>query len=387
MVKPRLIHIVPSNIWSGRERYALDICRHFAADGWSVFAFTRNAHIIDSRFREADIPMVHAPLNSWLDVATVKTLRRFLAKDLSTPTIIHVHRYRDAFFALLAKASLRNNANIHVVTTRHFAQKGFRSPIYNWIYRGVDFHIFSSVLVKQRFLDSWRHFPVPFDIARHSAVLRSVADMTPLEAPAPEPETGPLSAIYLGRLIPGLGLETLIDAISLTKKSRIRLKIAGSGNPDYIDSLRLRAQHRGVTDLIDWRRHCKNPDQLVRESHFAVFPSLAPEAYNFNIARCMALGRPVITTAVGSQKEILSDGVDSLFIPPADAPALATAIMQLAKSGIQSNETAAQSRQRIGKEALATFHHKLRWPPFIESLTEIYTKLLHPTPENPEPQN
>lgn len=338
-------------------------------------AFTRDAHIIDSRFKAAGIPLLHAPLNSWLDVASVISLRRELARHPDRDVIVHVHRYRDALFALLAKASLPKNRRIKIVATRHFALKAFNTFIYRRIYSSVDFHIFSSELVKQRFLSSWRHIQPPIDVEKDSAVLHPVADITPADAPAPEPASGPVAAIYVGRLIPGVGLETLIDALSLVKKLRIRLKIVGTGNPDYVDSLRLRAQHREVTDLIDWRRHCHEPEKLIRESHFGVFPSLAPEAYNFSMSRMLALGRPVITTAVGSQNEILTNGKDALFIPPADPPALAEAMRMLAKSG-SDGESAPELRLRLGSEALSTFRSSLNFAKFTDTLSSIYASLL-----------
>lgn len=47
------------------------------------------------------------------------------------------------------------------------------------------------------------------------------------------------------------------------------------------------------------------------------------------LAEAMAMGLPVVTTAVSGIPEIVSDGVDGAIVPPADAPALAVALEAL----------------------------------------------------------
>ncbi len=53
----------------------------------------------------------------------------------------------------------------------------------------------------------------------------------------PEPGHGPVVALYQGALVRGKGLETVMDNMSMLKGTRIRLRISGMGNPDYLSVL------------------------------------------------------------------------------------------------------------------------------------------------------
>lgn len=133
----------------------------------------------------------------------------------------------------------------------------------------------------------------------------------------PEPAKGPVTAIYLGRLAPDKGLESIIDALALLKGEKLRLRLVGTGRPDYVDSLRAKAVAAGVMNVIDWPRHKEEALDFIRNSHFGVTPSSAPEAFGLSNIECMAQGRPVIASDNGAQPEYISDGKEGILVPPA----------------------------------------------------------------------
>lgn len=53
------------------------------------------------------------------------------------------------------------------------------------------------------------------------------------------------------------------------------------------------------------------------------------EGLSQGLLEAMALGKPVVTTSVGSNREIIEDGVQGLLVPPGDAGELAAAIRRL----------------------------------------------------------
>ncbi|MFL5736003.1 MAG: glycosyltransferase [Actinomycetota bacterium] len=67
---------------------------------------------------------------------------------------------------------------------------------------------------------------------------------------------------------------------------------------------------------------------LLRRSDVFVFPSLW-EGVGTALREAMLLGRPVVASDIPAHREFVTDGVDGLLVPPADAEALATAILRM----------------------------------------------------------
>ncbi len=355
-----LVHVVASNRWGGAERYALDICRHFLSKGWRVEAYTRDAKAVDGLFAEAGVALRHAPLQG---LADIRTLRQLVSDMVSMPegTMIHTHRYRDAMLCLVARR-LSRRPDIGVVNTRHIVRRGRDSWLYRRMYRNLDAQIFVSEAARERFVSTWRRRRLPFPQDRVHVIHNSI--FVDLEPPVPEPQKGPVIAMFHGPLSPGKGLEVLIDALPRLKGLRTRLRIVGTGHPDYVDALRQRAQARGVMEMIDWHRHVADPHPLIRASHFGVLPSVVSEAFGLTNIEYMANGRPQICTGNGAQTEYLTNGTDSLIVPPGSATALGDAMVRLATdSGL---------RRGMGEAAFSNFSRTLAWPAFAARMEEIY---------------
>lgn len=383
MPRHTLIHIVGANSRGGPELYALDICRWFKYQGWKVRVVTRDARDVDTPFQQYGISIRHAPLRDYPDVFSTLMLLpmvRLLPKDGG---IIHCHRFRDCLTALAARR-LANRPDVRIIVTRHRADRGRNSRILRYIYSHVDSILFVSDFAKRRFLAAWPDGRYPFDIAKlqvsynsqlpsdfeqrasalptpHALTAMCQEHLFARTEPAPEESRGPVTAMYLGRIKPGKGLETLIDAFGLLDKDvKCRLRIVGKGMPDYYDALRRRAEMRGVMHLIDWIRDDTSAQNLIERSHFGIFPSIDTEAFGMANLMFMATGRAQISTLTGGQKEFLTDSVETLEIRPASAADLAAAISRLA--------TDTDLRHRLGEAALARFRTHLSWPHFLSHL-------------------
>ncbi len=366
-----LIHIVASNKWGGPQRYALDICRHFKTKGWRVEVFTRDARAVDDLFEAAGIPRLHAPLSGFFDLSTAFVMARRMREIPVGTGIIHTHRYRDAFTALLAR-KIAGRPDIRIISTSHIVRKGKDSAIYRRVYRNIDAQIFVSGLAASRFLSSWHQQIPPFPVNRihvlHNSLFSPPGEMTD------EPTRGPVIAMFHGPLRPGKGLEILIDALTMLRNIKLRLRIVGAGNPDYVDSLRRRALTRGVMEMIDWYGYSYNPNKLITESHFGVLPSVAEEAFGLANLEYMANGRPQVSTSNGAQSEYLTDNKEALLIAPGQTQALADAMRKIA--------TDRELRLRMGKAAFETFKEILSWENFCNRLEAIYSPVPADSPEH-----
>jgi len=74
------------------------------------------------------------------------------------------------------------------------------------------------------------------------------------------------------------------------------------------------------------------------------------EGLSHALVEAMALGTPVIATAVGGNPELIEDGIDGLLIPPGDNHALRAALKE-----VEQNKEAARARAESARAKLKAF--------------------------------
>jgi D-inositol-3-phosphate glycosyltransferase len=183
---------------------------------------------------------------------------------------------------------------------------------------------------------------------------------------------GPL-VLYVGRLAPIKGLETLLDAVALLERRgrRLRLSIVGGEADEPSDGheaeLRRRIETLGIGDLVGFvgaqrqealRTHYVAADVTVLPSHYESFGMVALEA--------MACGSPVVASRVGGLTTTVRDGVTGFLVPEGDVTALAGRLEALLAD--------ADLRWRLGREGVrwAAQH---RWPCVAEAICREYALL------------
>lgn len=362
---PRLIHIIGANGWGDPWRHALDVCRHFRDRGWSVTAYTRDAKVVDSRFRDAGIDVRHCPLRGMFDVYSALQLARDLRRE-ARGTVVHVHRYRDAVAVLLAR-KLAGRGDIRVVSTRHKLKRGLRHALARRIYRNLDAQIFVSESVRDRFFATWSEGRYPFSVERTHVLIPTV-NVGLTEASA-EPERGPKVVLYKGVLEPGRGLETLIDAMTQLRGRKTRLWIVGEGDTDYIDTLRRRAQVRDVMDLIDWKLRYGDSGSVIDACHVGVDPALTEVALGPSHIEYMARGRAQVLSSAVSCPDCVGDGVEVLVVPRGDASALGEALLSLVSDD--------ELRAGMGATARASYLDNFSWDECVAKLEGIYCSIIN----------
>lgn len=133
--------------------------------------------------------------------------------------------------------------------------------------------------------------------------------------------------VFVGRLDPVKGVALLIEAVIelLPKWPDLRLVLVGDGpgRRQLEDELR----HRDATEHFEvrgWAGADAVRDEIVR-ARALVLPSFA-EGLPVVLMEAMALGRPVVATAVGGVSELVDPGVNGWLIAPGSVDALTTAL-------------------------------------------------------------
>lgn len=136
--------------------------------------------------------------------------------------------------------------------------------------------------------------------------------------------------VSIGRLIPWKGFRTLIDVMTLRSKQgdNLRLVIGGDG-PDRA-LLETYARDKGVSSSILFTGSLSQVDvfRYVKAADIFVL-NTAYEGLSHQLLEVMALGTPIITTPIGGNPELITDGVEGLFVSVDDALGYDRAISKL----------------------------------------------------------
>ncbi|HSJ92776.1 MAG TPA: glycosyltransferase family 1 protein, partial [Gaiellaceae bacterium] len=128
---------------------------------------------------------------------------------------------------------------------------------------------------------------------------------------------------FAGRLGPQKGLQVALEALSDVPS--VSLAIAGEG-PER-RALERQAAKLGLADRVRFLDGLDRPAvlRLFRAADASLLSS-SWENFPHSVVESLAVGTPVIATAVGGVPEVVRDGENGLLVPPDDPAALAGAI-------------------------------------------------------------
>ncbi|GEM_PF-761601 len=138
--------------------------------------------------------------------------------------------------------------------------------------------------------------------------------------------------VCVGRFHRSKGQDVLIRALALLKQGEdapdFHAVFVGDGIfRQYCEDL---VAELGLQDRVRFEGAVRSPDALrwMATGEISVVPSLHEALGNVNI-ESMAVGTPLITSAVDGMLDIVRDGETGILVPPGDADALANALRDL----------------------------------------------------------
>lgn len=181
----------------------------------------------------------------------------------------------------------------------------------------------------------------------------------PLPAVSAQPRPGH-SAVFVGRLSVEKGVSTLIDA---WHGLGVPLRIVGDG-PEG-EALRRRAPenvtflgHRGRDEVF----------AEIAAASFMVVPSIWYENFPVTVVEAMALGKPIVASAIGALQEIVTDGKEGLHFRAGDPGDLRRVVEELLRDPGMLEE--------MGRGARRRYLERLTPSRNLEMLAGIYRGML-----------
>lgn len=159
-------------------------------------------------------------------------------------------------------------------------------------------------------------------------------------------ETPLIAAV--GRLSPEKGVDVLIDALAETGgEPPPHVAVVGDGPQG--EELRARAARLGLAQRIHFVGHTATPGDYLLAADVVVLPSRSEGIPNVAL-EAMALGKPLIATAVGGTPEVVVDGESGLLVAAEQPPALARAIERVLRDPAFAGSLSAGGERRVAAE-------------------------------------
>lgn len=188
---------------------------------------------------------------------------------------------------------------------------------------------------------------------------------------------GPL-VLFVGRIDPVKGIDTLLDAFALVvRESPIeetpRLVFiggtltAGDGIGDDLRPVVRRAEELGIRRQIIFRGSA--PQDTLPDYYAAATVAAVPsryESFGLVAVEAMACGLPVVASRAGGLKFTVDDGVSGLLVPPSNPRALADGLRH-----IISNPNLRASMQVGARQAAIRFS----WQSIAPAMLHLYERL------------
>jgi glycosyltransferase involved in cell wall biosynthesis len=196
--------------------------------------------------------------------------------------------------------------------------------------------------------------PVPIPISMpHEAVFQFLGDT-------------PKTLLFMGRLWLEKGIDELLETVATLRYSfpDVQLVLAGDGEYSYI---RDRAKTLGIADRVilpGWVSG-EAKQMWLRQAYALVLPSLA-EGMPMAILEAMAMGIPVVATAVGGIPDMLAQGGGLTYVA-GDRAALHRLLAYLLRNPRQA--------QQMGRRGHAVAQALYAAPKIVEQLGALYELL------------
>lgn len=291
--------------------------------------------------------------------------------------IVHTHHYDQAVIGWLAT---RMHRRTRLVVGRHYSDAIYRSPA-RWKRRillalegrvnraaariVVPSTLIREMLIERQKVDAVKVAMIPYGFEPAKYAVPTEDDIGRLRA-----ELGLVGRFVFGtfaRLHEEKGHRFLLEAIAMLRQrypDLLFLFVGEGGERTALEAQIQRLNLHEAVRLVGWRRDAMT---ILAAVDAVVQPTLQ-EAFSQVMAEALWMSKPLIMTDVSGTRDVVTDGVNGLVVPKADAAALAQAIEH-----IRTNEAL---RRRLAEAGRAHVETHLQMKNIIGQYEEVYARVM-----------
>lgn len=247
-----------------------------------------------------------------------------------TPSIIHAHGFKAAFYGQLAKPQNSNFIITHHGKTSHT----FKVKVYEFIELQMMKRASAVIAVSAEMKSMLIQDGVKADNIQvvENLMTSQVVNQSRLRDEK-------LKLLFVGRLSPEKGCLVLVEALKLLPKHHFEVSVLGDGVQR--NELEIQARDSNIV-FLGFR---KNVVEIMAQHDALIMPSYR-EGQPLTLIEACCMGMPVVASHVGGIPELINDGTNGILFEAGNAKKLSEALIQLETHFSKLKETAEAQKQQ-----------------------------------------
>lgn len=356
MVK-RILHIVGDSEFGGGAIVILQLASAAKAKGYEVSILTTSSKLIEESstrgIQPVQLDCIWRPIRPIKDIVGLWRLLRYLQSNRYD--IVHTHTSKAGFVGRAAATLAKIPFVLHTVHGFSFHEQSKRLPvfIYSTLERIASRWCDKIVTVSEyhrdwalqlRIGDAEKLIAISNGISEDRAISSKTRNEIRKEFGISPEDVMLVSA---GRLAHQKGLEYLVPAVkSLLTKGHHQLRVVLAGDGAMRPELEALIDFFGVTENFHLTGFRSDIPDILSAADIAVMPT-EREGLSISLLEAMAAQKPIVTTTIGSNREVTQDGDCAELVEPKEIDALALALEKLMLDKHYATQLGEKARKRF----------------------------------------
>lgn len=372
---PRLLHIKGAG-FGGDSVLILELGRAAREQGFHVDVLAADPRfqqmILEAGLGLVDLDVIRREIRPLQDARALAALTRLLSR--SSYTIVHTHTSKPGILGRLAARRVGVPAIIHTPHLFPFHEESGRLATAAYVRcERLAARWCDRIVTVSEYHREWA---LRLGIGRPGQVI-SIPNGVPAERAVPRRSReevrralgiGDGFMIFTsGRLAPQKGVEYLVRAAPRVRDGIPGVRVLVAGDGPLAQQLSSLTVELGVGDTVQFLGFRADIAELLGASDLVVLPSLW-EGLSISLLEAMAAGKPIVTTTLGSNREVTDEGRAARLVRPKDVEGLAAAIVALAASP--------GARDELGRRAQEIQRERYSMRRMLDAYLAEYERLL-----------
>lgn len=362
----RILYVINSLVTGGAETLLCALAREMAALEGTTVAVAVLYPTMDEAWRleGSGVEVISLGLSSRSQVWKGARRLRALFREFR-PDVVHAHLFPTSLVAALALSGHRPPVGAlfteHGEANNRREHRWFR-PVDAWSYRAFQRIVCVSAPTRDRLVE-W----IPGVAGRTLVFPNAVSLPGPVWSPH-----GPFEQdlLYVGRIETVKGLDVLLHALRHLRQEGETPTLAVVGYGGMRDAFERLSVDLGLQGQVRFAGKSGDVGRYMRGSRLLVLPSRA-EGMPMVMLEGMALGMPVVATAVGGIPELIGGAAEAgALAPPEDPAALAVALRSMLHDPDRRVRCGREGRRRVeAAYSLDRYAKRMR-----DAYADVYTR-------------